>query len=185
MKQSPEAFLLFQNSSKIDCEGDTPALPLIFIAYPWEYFVQFIDTNPSITFISSLPGNWQAVHRFPQGVQEWWYFQKVCFDCSIQLSRLSFPIITHPAFRHLGYHASVYQKISLRCPFFASCTDLIKGKDNSILLLLFGPCCWLFLCLFLSKFSHWCSSADSSHSSSPLVPPLSGSVTTCSGANSS
>ena len=68
---------------------------------------------------------------------------------------------------------------------FLQSTDLIKGKDNSILLLPFGPCCWLFLCLFLSKFSHWCSSADSSRSSSPLVPPLSGSVTTCSGENSS
>ena len=68
---------------------------------------------------------------------------------------------------------------------FLQSTDLIKGKDNSILLLPFGRCCWLFLCLFLSEFSHWCSSADSSRSSSPLVPPLSGSVTTCSGANSS
>ena len=72
---------------------------------------------------------------------------------------------------------------SILCFFHSN--DLIKGKDNSILRLPFGPCCWLFLCLFLSKFSHWCSSADSSRSSSPLVPPLSGSVTTCSGANSS
>ena len=28
--------------------------------------------------------------------------------------------MTHPAFRHLGYHASVFQKISLLRPFFAS-----------------------------------------------------------------
>ena len=72
---------------------------------------------------------------------------------------------------------------SILCFLYSN--DLIKGKDNSNLLLPFGPCCWLFLCLFLSKLSHLCSSADSSRSSSPLVPPLSGSVTTCSGANSS
>ena len=77
--------------------------------------------------------------------------------------------MTHPAFRHLGYYASVFQKISLHCPFFAYFRVLTLLRDR-----ISQSCCCLlahvvdFSCACFCQSFHICVLLQTVHA---VLPP--------------